>query len=753
MWMAVDNKRNQDPGNTNPPLSDSDLEQYGVWVKGEPQEVPLDGPEVELSIPDIESTEIEDESFLTKEEESVFEDESDVFGTSSAAESGGDSTTAEFDAVSIDDFLENEAPPADSPLPVDSSVEEEPLDMDLQFDDSLPASVEGVSAETSSFDSVDFGIETEEISDMESFDLESTSKDMELDESKLDISLDDLPEIDIDSIGTETENAEESVSLEESAMEESTLPTSERDLTEIEMEEPAPEEKEELPELEIDETAVGQSDRPADAGSIGQRIAGSEGKLAETEKTVLNEEVSTQILLKIANDLSSIREELSSLKAQLADLKIERTSPSIVEEAVEEKKVESTPLGFFDEEEDETIALTGDELDNILNTANFTEETGEGVSETDERFIMPQQNDSSADLLSDDILAESSDQTIVFPVPAESVLPSADTSDLVIEEVSLDEPPLEEPSIVEEGSLDIENVAVLPNTVDDIDTSYLEEEEATLDEPPLEEPDLSGVALQPDEESFAPNLEEGDEFTLDISSPNNAGLSAFSPRLSPGDEPAFLPPEASVPSPEPEEPKGPESVDLFDEGELSILEESDQPPEIVEQESQFIPSAEGPVFTEEQSAEPEEMTAVEEELETLEGIELPGSETTLPEIEEIPSIETVEPTEELEESIEPAPEEIQDTIEISIPEPMEPVRQQEAVAETPVAEAPTMAAKSAQEVPAPASVPGNLKDEIKSVLTYLDKLLESLPDDKIEEFAKSDQFDVYKKLFEELGLV
>lgn len=46
----------------------------------------------------------------------------------------------------------------------------------------------------------------------------------------------------------------------------------------------------------------------------------------------------------------------------------------------------------------------------------------------------------------------------------------------------------------------------------------------------------------------------------------------------------------------------------------------------------------------------------------------------------------------------------------------------------------------------------NLKQEIKAVLAYMDKLLESLPEDKIEEFARSEHFDVYKKLFEELGL-
>ena len=46
-----------------------------------------------------------------------------------------------------------------------------------------------------------------------------------------------------------------------------------------------------------------------------------------------------------------------------------------------------------------------------------------------------------------------------------------------------------------------------------------------------------------------------------------------------------------------------------------------------------------------------------------------------------------------------------------------------------------------------------LKNEIRGVLSYLDKLLESLPESKIDEFAHSEYFDTYKKLFEELGLV
>jgi len=45
-----------------------------------------------------------------------------------------------------------------------------------------------------------------------------------------------------------------------------------------------------------------------------------------------------------------------------------------------------------------------------------------------------------------------------------------------------------------------------------------------------------------------------------------------------------------------------------------------------------------------------------------------------------------------------------------------------------------------------------LQRELKTVLTYMDKLLESLPDDKIEEFARSEYFDIYKKLFKDLGI-
>jgi hypothetical protein len=78
-------------------------------------------------------------------------------------------------------------------------------------------------------------------------------------------------------------------------------------------------------------------------------------------------------------------------------------------------------------------------------------------------------------------------------------------------------------------------------------------------------------------------------------------------------------------------------------------------------------------------------------------------------------------------------------------------------ASAPVAAAqptPTPQAPEAQDAGKKAfQIPTELKSELRNILSYMDQLLESLPENKIEEFAKSDYFDSYKKLFKELGLV
>ncbi len=52
----------------------------------------------------------------------------------------------------------------------------------------------------------------------------------------------------------------------------------------------------------------------------------------------------------------------------------------------------------------------------------------------------------------------------------------------------------------------------------------------------------------------------------------------------------------------------------------------------------------------------------------------------------------------------------------------------------------------------PAPDTRQLLDDVRKLLLYLDRLLESLPEEKIEEFANSEFFNLYRQVFEKLGL-
>jgi hypothetical protein len=112
------------------------------------------------------------------------------------------------------------------------------------------------------------------------------------------------------------------------------------------------------------------------------------------------EEASTQLLMKIADELSAIRSELTTLKKEFAGVRIESV-PGV--------KTEARHGGFFDGEEgdDEKITLTGDEMQNILTSADFSapeEDTGfdpqrDPQREADEAALkeLSAQNESAAE--------------------------------------------------------------------------------------------------------------------------------------------------------------------------------------------------------------------------------------------------------------------------------------------------------------------------------------------------------------------
>ncbi len=123
----------------------------------------------------------------------------------------------------------------------------------------------------------------------------------------------------------------------------------------------------------------------------------------DTERTFERNSESTEILHKIEDELNALRTEIRQLKDELTGLRAPAL-PSGEAETAEHR-------GFFDEEGDETIALTGDELDNILDSAEMTEGTAEEISEHEEPVF-------EAGEIGEDISIEEDEETIDFSIDA-----------------------------------------------------------------------------------------------------------------------------------------------------------------------------------------------------------------------------------------------------------------------------------------------------------------------------------------------
>jgi len=616
--------------------SSDELDEYGVWVKSEPQDLSLDLPEA-----DGFSTEMPD----TDDLDSAIPDLEDLpdFDT--------------FGAVSQDNDDSLNIPEDDYDLP------------DFDTDDKM-SEEEDNDSDVFNFGELADPVELNSIG-LDSVDIDSPEPASEDDEGFKEISMDEF-------VGT---------------------PNSTEDFTESE----DSFESNEPIEIDADIESV-ISEAPAIAAvpeGIVSNISSSTPALSaekETKKETQTLDLSTQLLMKIAEELSSIRSELSTLKKEFSGLKA--ATP----------QAESKEKDFLGEEDDEKIALTGDELNNILNTADFTEEAGSdaamGLSEnnddSDELSLSTADLDMEIDLLDSNLenlegetmLGNSSftnDETINNDNQISSGMEMSDDSILDFSSDETDE--LNE--LIENG---VEPMTFAPEPED---TSYLTEDPladnaGSEDFPPLseaaadesidlsgaviDEPDLSsGIQDNPLEE---PSLEDI-SISLDMSDLDSPDLDSIE----------FESPEENIVLPPLDEaPLGGED--------LSII--PDIPEDFVVEEADFN----------DVSGKKEIPEEVVEEFE---------------EIEEIPE-EVLEEVEEVEELV-PEPKKSAPVI----PEPVP-------------AKAPS-APSSVGEIPA------NLKTELKTVLSYMDQLLEALPDEKIEEFAKSDYYDTYKKLFKELGLV
>ena len=457
---------------------------------------------------------------------------------------------------------------------------------------------------------------------------------------------------------------------------------------------------------------------------------------------------SAEILSRIEDELKSIRADLTQLRTDLSGLR-KSAAESEAKAAAAEPGIKG---GFLDEDEDETIALTGDELDNILNTAEITEEVTEAGAPAEAETDIAVE--SAAEEPSGDILGYETPA----PEPVEAPLPQT-------EEV-LDIPEAE----VTDETLVLGDEDLLPT---DGSTASAEElpSDLVLEEVPLEdgaesavaetlpEIDLEGVPEIETEPAASPAAEEEESETIDLET------------LDLGEEPRVIDavPEQveEVTDLEVEEAAPLEADEVTELGTEEVAELGTEEvtelgtEEVLDLGTEEIPELASGEVTETEEA-PLEAAADSElpevDLEAL-AAEAEDLEDEVPEAPLVEDLEIGELEAVADESAAAAPQkEIEISFEADLaeePEAAAAAEPEEILEMEEIPEAEEAAPAAGASAPAAASasgIPDNLKDEIRTVLKYMDHLLEALPDEKIQEFASSDYFVMYKKLFEDLGL-
>jgi hypothetical protein len=447
--------------------------------------------------------------------------------------------------------------------------------------------------------------------------------------------------------------------------------------------------------------------------------------------------MSNTLLEKIVNELTQLRAEMASIKEELNTIK---TNPEEAENQIEEEIVapsENESTGFFsDEEDDETIALSGDELNNILNTADFSE-SAENIQQ-------------SKDLATDE-----------SPLTAEENSPS----DEIEETIEETETNTEEATISEETLTINEEIDISVPSEEDMDENIQPSDDLTIDESVLDNLDNT---IQIDEEIVNSPLESEIVIENDIEEEiqPEAELSISDDDFYAGEEDT---PTLSIKEQEIVEPKV-DNISLdFDDDMENVPENL---PDELDTES-FVIDSSSTDFLEENVSNSKntelevnnqendfEETLETDELESDEVIEfedhsidaanlnLKSDDEILAALDEDDDIND-EPVEEVFNSQWDSFEKSTDTTEENNPISITVAELENARLQ---AEKQEDVSIPVQEPVKEAALPDNLKNDVKEVLNYMDKLLEELPDEKISEFAKSEHFEVYKRLFTELGL-
>jgi pilus assembly protein FimV len=611
-----------------------------------------DGPKLELDSHEddlvLEEDEIEEEEIIIPEMDSEFDDitipelddELSVLDEDSAPDD--ESVDIELDIedlddsmISVDDGELSALDSDDSDLGVKVEPEDEDdlledIDLDDFMDKTAPEPVE---------ENTDAEVIGEDFPDLDEDD-DLLSTELAGDELELDIDLDDeIVDLDADEL----------------TVEEQTLPGAEEEVISLE-DMPDTDYSEELDELDITEDES-FDDVAAFSDSLAEESQPSEPSLVE-QALRADDRDSENTLTNIESELNLIKSELTSLREELSRLRsggaVQAGAAAVAGGAIGAAAVQAVSAsesdgelsgdyafddgtsdvggGFFSsDDEDDTIALTGDELDNILNTAEFTEETGESSFD-------PEVDDVADSAFED----QDGDGNLVTEISVEEDDPFKGSEDEIQAMAELD---------IEEELAGIEDLSD-----DDSDIQLYTGDE--LEEMELELPELSDSAevIDGEAEPEAPAaIEIEDEFSIEEETASEEALLSTI---------------------------GADET-MFDEIPLDDIDEDIH-------------------MTEDLSPEEEALLSS--------GTDGPGDSLDLSSEDDISEVD-------LDESmVEPLPASDETGYEAERDDLTE------------------------------------IKHELKAVLTYMDSLLENLPDEKIAEFAQSEHFATYNTLFEKLGL-
>ena len=525
-------------------------------------------------------------------------------------------------------------------------------------------------------------------------------------------------------------------------------------------------------------------------------------------------EVNEEAAVEIPESIEESPEALADIPESIEETPVEitendTTSPDSMEEIqipVPEKNEDSSNGFFGTDDEDETIALSGDELNNIMITADFAE-TEETVENNEAVYDADTETESVTEPASESEKTEES--PFDFPATDNLETESAGTSD------SFELPSEESEETVSEDFSEIDtSFDNLESPEEDI---VIDE---TISEPVLEDISINDSAEEPSTDDITlPEESELNDASIEIKSdetePTDENNSAIDTTFT-DDNPFGAINETAMNIPVEESDSGlsiEENSENLAEPDFDSLENQEIETEITIPKVDEISETENPsapeddilvessnddfmdsvaesemVITQSEATEPAcEDIDVEENIDVVE--EIPDTvdisseiETTELSAEEVSNVEpfndSIDNFDSMLDSEKDISEQLSDenvdylksdenVIESDMENMSSAINESETLSESMISnidatmEDPFPPIESVidhdervekQEAPSDTLISIDLKNDIKSVLLYMDQLLENLPEEKIMEFAKSEQFGTYKRLFNELGL-